>query len=90
MKQGWIKNEFGTKHHYVDDEIHNDNGPAIIFTDGSKIWYKHGKIHREDGPAIERHDGSVLWFYYDKLIGKSIDGFTQQHFNKWKRIQIFT
>lgn len=31
MKQGWITDELGTKCHYVDDKLHRDDGPAIIF-----------------------------------------------------------
>ena len=67
MKNGWITYASGNKYHYVNDIIHNDNGPAKIGWIGSKYWYKHGKLHREDGPAIEWY-GSTYWYYEGKKI----------------------
>ena len=44
-------------------QLHRDNGPAVIYKDGTKVWWKHGKIHREDGPACEFTDGNKWWFF---------------------------
>jgi hypothetical protein len=52
--------------------IHRIGGPAIEYSDGTKVWYKNGKIHREDGPAIEMEDGSKEWCQNGQL--HRIDG----------------
>lgn len=49
MKNGWTTNSYNDRHHYVDGLIHNDNGPAIIWFEGSQFWFKNNKRHREDG-----------------------------------------
>lgn len=46
----------------VSGERHNDHGPSIIHSSGTKIWFKHGKIHREDGPALMTLLGEI-WYY---------------------------
>ena len=49
-------NEYG----FVDSQ--NDL-PAIIRTNGTKIWYKNGKIHREnDKPAAILINGTKVWY----------------------------
>ena len=45
-----------------DGRIHNDSGPAVIFSDGSTQYYQHGHLHRTDGPAIKTNDGIIRWF----------------------------
>ena len=35
-----------------NNNLHREDGPAVICTYGSQFWYKHGKQHREDGPAV--------------------------------------
>lgn len=48
--------------------LHNDQGPAQIFTVYSKttpgvlIWYQHGVIHREGAPAIIKKNGTEKWY----------------------------
>ncbi len=41
---------------------HRDDGPALIWHDGTLNWYQYGKLHRDDGPAIVRLDGTQRWF----------------------------
>lgn len=50
----------------VNGNLHCEDGPAIIWDDGSTGWYNHGQKHREDGPAFEWADGSKSWFYNNK------------------------
>ena len=33
----------GYKEYWYNDQIHNEDGPAIIYSNGSKYWYYHGK-----------------------------------------------
>ena len=47
--------------------IHRDDGPAVEFNDGTKMWYWMGSRHRKDGPAIEYANGEKRWFYTQGL-----------------------
>jgi hypothetical protein len=42
------------KERWVDKKggLHREDGPAIIYNNGSYSWYKHGAFHRVDGPAV--------------------------------------
>jgi hypothetical protein len=54
-------------HRNAEGQLHCDNGPAVIYPNGTKIWYRWGKVHRTDGPAVENADGSYSWMRNDKL-----------------------
>ena len=50
-------------------EPHREDGPAILYYDGTKFWYKNGKYHREDGPAIEYSASGIKhWYINGKFI----------------------
>jgi len=66
-------------------ELHREDGPAVEFTDGAKMWYSYGKIHRLDGPAIEHTDGSKSWYFNHKKIICS----SQEEFEKLLRLKAF-
>ncbi len=56
--------------------FHRLNGPAIIYSDGTKYWMKNGEYHREDGPAMEYVDGNKFWYKNGKrhrLNGPAIE-----------------
>lgn len=54
-------NEYGT--FWTKDGVyHREDGPAMEYTDGTKIWWINGKLHREDGPAFEFPDGTQAWW----------------------------
>jgi len=42
--------------------IHREDGPAVEYADGTKVWYLNGKRHREDGPAAEHASGIKGWY----------------------------
>lgn len=42
LKEAWYKGSY----------LHREDGPAMIYQDGTEIWYQNGKRHREDGPAM--------------------------------------
>jgi hypothetical protein len=54
--------------------IHNDRGPAVVFSDGSYAWISHGKYHREDGPAIKDNQKMEQQYWKDgsHLVTNSI------------------
>lgn len=57
------------KYHYDLNEIgelHNDDGPAVKYDDGSLFWYNNGKPHRLDGPAVIV--GKYQAWYKDGLL----------------------
>jgi len=43
-------------------QFHREDGPAVEWDDGTKIWYKNSNIHREDGPAVEYDNGDKVWY----------------------------
>ena len=63
-----IKNKFGV--FYFKDKActiyHREDGPAIEYTNGDKLWYVNGSLHREDGPAYEFYDGTKEWYLNDE------------------------
>lgn len=88
MKNGWDEDEYGTKWHYVNDAIHNDNGPAIIFHDGLQVYCQHGKDHREDGPAEIWPNGDVCYFLFgievteEQLAIMGLEDYPKEGFTK--------
>ncbi len=72
----------GTKHHYLNGQLHREDGPAVELTDENGLkgfWYRNGVRHRTDGPATE--GVSVLyegkeWFIDGKMMSAS------DHFEK--------
>ena len=61
-------NQMGTKRWFDEEgKLHNENGPAVIYTNGLKVYYWHGKKHRLNGPAvIPRIKKYSDWFIDDK------------------------
>lgn len=53
--------------HYQNGKLHRENGPAMEFFDGSKIWMQDGMYHRKDGPAVIESDGYKAWWFNDEL-----------------------
>ena len=49
-------------------QFHNEDGPAVIYSDGYEAWYINGKPHREDGPAIIYANGDKIWFIDSKEV----------------------
>ena len=79
MKEQFIHiNEYDVKRYYKDHEmtiLHREDGPAVVYPNGSKWWYLNGKLHREDGPAIEWSNGEKCWY----LNGEEL---TEEEFNQ--------
>jgi hypothetical protein len=46
---------------------HRDDGPALVWANGDKLWYQHGNRHRDDGPAVERVNGDKYWYKHDEF-----------------------
>lgn len=48
--------------------LHREDGPAMEYADGSKMWYFNGNRHREDGPALIREDGTEHWYLNGEAV----------------------
>jgi hypothetical protein len=48
-------------------DYHREDGPAIIWNNGSREWYFNGHRHRIDGPALEYSNGTNYYFIDGKL-----------------------
>jgi hypothetical protein len=62
-------NSNGSKFYYKDKAmtiLHREDGPAISYRYGDKLWYLNGQPHREDGPAIEHGGGAKNWYKHGK------------------------
>jgi hypothetical protein len=55
------------KRWYVNGELHREDGPAVIYSDGSQEWWVNGFRHRADGPAREYSTGRKEWYLNGKL-----------------------
>ena len=64
-----IKKVFKNRIEYINSngKTHREDGPAVIYDDGSKEWWVNGKLHRTDGPAIEYVNGEKIWYVNGKL-----------------------
>ena len=65
------------------DLLHCEDGPAVVFKNGTKKWFINGKKHREDGPAIEWSNGNMVWCLYDHE-------YSEQKFIEWKLLNLLT
>lgn len=70
-----------------NNRLHRDDGPALIYQDGHKVWYQDGAMHRADGPAviIERR---MKWFWRGKLHNwaePAVQGYTKtgERIERW-------
>ena len=43
-------------------DLHRDNGPAIVYPDGTQYWYRNGQLHRDNGPAEVYPNGTQFWY----------------------------
>ena len=65
----------GTRRYYNSDgRIHREDGPAVEYADGTKVWLINGLRHREDGPAVEIAGSTAihtrLWYFHGQLLTK--------------------
>jgi len=56
--------------HREDGKLHREDGPAMVYENGTKAWFINGQLHRTDGPAIEYADGAKYWYQSGKLHRK--------------------
>ena len=57
-------------------QLHREDGPAIIFPNGTGVWYQNGLRHRVDGPAVVYPNSQKFWFTEDCAV-------SQEKFNEY-------
>lgn len=63
---------FGTQWLFnSNNQLHCEDGPAVLFADGSKIWIVKGLRHRVDGPAAEYADGTCEYWRHGMPVRES-------------------
>ena len=66
-----VNDGLGNRFYYNNaDQLHRENGPAIEYARGTKVWYQNGHCHRTDGPAIMWPDGRKWWYLNDMLLSE--------------------
>ena len=58
----WAYKAGGAVWTYKDGYLHNEDGPAIIHSNGDKEWWFNNQRHRTDGPAVIRNSGRQEWW----------------------------
>ena len=81
----YIEENKDATYYFIGDKLHRENGPAIEFANGDKVWYKNGKRHREDGPAIEYNAYHKRWYLNDKCYGLNND-FTNESWERFVKL----
>jgi len=63
MQPEMTTDDIGTKRWYLNNQLHREDGPAVIWLDNGTAWYLHGQLHRVDGPAVSGpDDGYEAWY----------------------------
>jgi hypothetical protein len=42
-------------------QLHREDGPALVWPDGTQEWFRYGKRHRLGGPAVVSNERIDLW-----------------------------
>lgn len=58
-------------------DLHREDGPALEWNDGTKVWFQNNVMHRNDGPAYEGCDGALQWFVHGTEV-------TAAEFRDWR------
>jgi hypothetical protein len=66
MKEYLVKVEDDVTEWFFNGKRHREDGPAVEYSNGDKVYYINGKRHREDGPAVEFSDGDKEYYINGK------------------------
>jgi hypothetical protein len=56
---------------WLNGKRHREDGPAVIWADGTQAWRLNDKLHRTDGPAVILADGTQVWWLNGKEYTES-------------------
>jgi hypothetical protein len=52
------------------NERHREDGPAIEYANGDRLWLQNDELHRTDGPALEFINGTREWYLYGEELNE--------------------
>jgi len=58
----------GNCRYFRDRQLHRDDGPAVIWDDGSVEYWVNGQLHRLDGPAVIWDDETVQFWVENRRL----------------------
>ena len=65
----------------ANGQLHNPDGPAVVYSDGYKYYYINDQLHNSDGPAVVYADGSKYHYINGELL-------TEAEFKAWQAKQL--
>ena len=84
---GVVKDKRNNIAYYLNGISHREDGPAIEFANGGKIWRLNGIYHREDGPAVEYGGGSKDWYLNGTCYGQN-DDYTNESWIRFVKLEL--
>jgi hypothetical protein len=51
----------GARHFMLGDELHREDGPAVIWADGEQEWWINDQRHNINGPARKSKKGEMYY-----------------------------
>lgn len=67
----------------LDNNLHCDDGPAVLYHDGGREWWIHGQKHREGGPAVVHPAGGEEWWWKGGKHRMHAPAYTNGHHVEW-------
>lgn len=67
-----VAEKLRTKNIFINrnGDLHKDDGPAVIYQDGTVEFYQNGRLHNLFGPSVIRTDGHKEWWVRGQLHRK--------------------
>ena len=63
LKYKVVVDECGARRYFNGiGQLHCEDGPAVVWADGTKEWWQNDQRHRIDGPALIWAEGSEFWY----------------------------
>ena len=62
MKAKYYYKDGTTSSRELSKVLHREDGPAVVYEDGTSYYYNDGKLHREDGPARVYSNGETYYY----------------------------
>ncbi len=55
------------------NKVHREDGPALLWDNGTTVWIQHGKHHRMDGPSSINSIGRQRWCIRGRDVTKKVN-----------------
>jgi len=54
-------------------QLHNENGPAVLYPSGHEFWYNNGQLHNDNGPAVRNPGINASIYYKHGKVSRPLD-----------------